>query len=93
MFPLRDGLVAVVASVGEHSAFVHFDVLQQRNRVTDVTELSLADYEVHRITVGVYYRMDLGGSTFSAVCPISLETPFFCTRAVLMPLNDRSVYG
>ena len=77
MFPLRDGLVAVVASVGEHSAFVHFDVLQQRNRVTDVTELSLADYEVHRIIVGVYYRMDLGGSTFSAVCPISLETSFF----------------
>ena len=57
-----------------------------------IRDRSLADYEVHRITVGVYYRMDLGGSTFSAVCPISLETPFFCTRAVPVSYTHLDVY-
>ncbi len=71
-----DELVAVVTSVGEHSAPVHFDVLQQRNRVTDVTELSLADHEVHRITVSVYYCMDLGGSSSSAMSDFVGNAPF-----------------
>lgn len=71
-----DEFVAVIASVCEQPAPLCFDVLQQRDCVTDVTKLSLTDHEVHRIIVGIHYRMDLGGSSSSVVSDLVGNVPF-----------------
>lgn len=71
-----DEFVAVIASVCEQPTPVYFDVLQQRDCVTDVTELSLTDHEVYRIIVGIYYRMDLGGSSSLVVPDLVGNAPF-----------------
>lgn len=70
-----DQILAVIASVREHSISVYIYMLSYRNGAIDVIKLSFTKHHIDRIAISVYGRMDLGVPP--RLCPISFEEPPF----------------
>ena len=74
-------LITVVSTVCQNLAAIHSDMIQQRDCVIDIITLPFTDHKIHRIPIGIYYCMDFGTGSSTAISDFICE-PLFLAPAL-----------
>ena len=69
-------LITIVSTVRQNLAAIYSDMLQQRDCVIDIITLPFTDHKIHRIPIGIYYCMDFGTGSSTAMSDFIWEPPF-----------------
>lgn len=67
-------------------------MLQDRNRIINIVPLAFTKHKIDRITISIHHRMDFCACPATAV-PYFGWRPLFCTRVMLMGLDNGSIHG